>query len=627
MRMSIPFLDLLKKAKERFLPATTPSAPVPQRAVPAEKKPSSERLSKTVLPNTTRAPAPRDPFRAAAESAVTRTAPVSAIHGSAIPPRPRDLPPIVAFALEPTVERVISLQLSDVLAHVPADYVKSADTFDSTRSILLKASEIEKGMTKGQPSVSLATVYEQVPEIFLRSVPAEDSTQVVLPYDKVLAQFSSARVRSDQQQDQNVSQVETPILRTALEDTERFGTTIEPLQTSALPPVKVEPATAKTIAAAEPEPAVRGSSTAAAPTRIPFHHLPPNGAGVPATERVPASCGPPVPTPSSKATIPERIPFKVPPPSTDLRPKLTLVPGIEPAEEFAQAPRSSWTKQDDRKIAFGLSLILQNMPAFQLNGSPSAVPPEVRVEFPLSMIQPQLATGRVAIAPQVFQAAMPPNFRELFTIDPSETPVLLPLQEVLKNLPNAALQMREDQEQVEAGGAFETPFSIKAREDAQRFNVGAAPIQKAAETTSAPIKEASADKIDIESEEKIDAKEMVARVSALPGVAACSVTFTDGLILAGNLPDDLAADGLCAMAPSLLQRVERHILDTQLGSLTAMTLHCTKSPLTFFMHGDICLAVQHAGGEFPAETRQKLAEMAKKLSRTYAQPEAAHVDH
>jgi predicted regulator of Ras-like GTPase activity (Roadblock/LC7/MglB family) len=120
---------------------------------------------------------------------------------------------------------------------------------------------------------------------------------------------------------------------------------------------------------------------------------------------------------------------------------------------------------------------------------------------------------------------------------------------------------------------------------------------------------------------------MVMRASALPGVAGCSITFADGLILAGNLPKEVAAEGLCAMAPSLLQRIDKHMLDTGLGSLTGLTLHCAKSAFTFFMHGNICLGALHADGEFSPETQSKLAEMAKQLSRTYAQTETGHVDH
>jgi predicted regulator of Ras-like GTPase activity (Roadblock/LC7/MglB family) len=647
--MNISFLDLLKKAKDRFL-TPTPQRPVPPtRIVPVEKA-SGEKLSKTVLPNTTRNLSPVDPFQAAASASGGRTAAIMH-HRSGV--GRRDLPPVVALAISPKVERAISLPLSDILAQVPQGYVKSPEMFDTGRAVLLKASELEKGMAKGQPTVSLASVYEQVPEIFLRSVPPGDSTQLPLPFEKVMAQFTSARVRDDQERDQSVPQVETPILQVTIEDTAKFGTTMEPLQASAHPPVKVEPASAKSFAAAEPESAVRETThtsptrstiplselgiqptpppppqttEAGGPARIPFN-LPPNGTGASASERVPASSGPPVPTRSPKKAVPPPpAPFKVKPPSDDLRPKLTLVPGVEsvpePVEDFAPPPKVSRATTDDRKIVLPLDVVLHNMPAFQLTGSASGVPPEARIEFPLSLIQPQLATGRVAIPPRTFQAALPAQFRDLLKIDPSETAVLLPLQEVLKNLPTAALQMRDDQMEVEAGEQFETPFSIQAREDAERFKASMAAVSKPEEPPPAPTESA---KIDIE--EKIDAKQMVTRASALPGVAGCSITFSDGLILAGNLPKEIAAEGLCAMAPSLLQRIDKHMLDTGLGSLTGLTLHCAKSAFTFFMHGNICLGALHADGEFSPETQSKLAEMAKQLSRTYAQTETGHVDH
>jgi hypothetical protein len=81
------------------------------------------------------------------------------------------------------------------------------------------------------------------------------------------------------------------------------------------------------------------------------------------------------------------------------------------------------------------------------------------------------------------------------------------------------------------------------------------------------------------------------------------------------------------MAPSLLQKIERHMVDTKLGPLRAMTLHGEKSPMTFFMQGSICLSVLHVGEDLASQTQQELAEMTKALSRTYSQPEAAHVHH
>src|SRR6202035_4854480 len=142
----------------------------------------------------------------------------------------------------------------------------------------------------------------------------------------VLEQFTMVQVRSDQQRDERVPQLETPILQATIEDTKRFGTKIEPVESSILPAVPVNPATAEHFASAEPEaaeivtsPKVSASAQAISlndpatePAKVPFKidfetapplspslkipfQFPPNGTGALASERVPASCGPPVP--------------------------------------------------------------------------------------------------------------------------------------------------------------------------------------------------------------------------------------------------------------------------------------------------------------------------------------------
>jgi hypothetical protein len=116
---------------------------------------------------------------------------------------------------------------------------------------------VEKGMATGQPAASLITIYEQAPEVFIHPVTPDDLTQVALPFQKVLQQFETLQVREDQMEDQAVPQVDTPFLQVTIEDTQKFGTSLAPLQTSAAPPVKVEPATARSLAKAEPEPVVQ----------------------------------------------------------------------------------------------------------------------------------------------------------------------------------------------------------------------------------------------------------------------------------------------------------------------------------------------------------------------------------
>jgi hypothetical protein len=179
-------------------------------------------------------------------------------------------------------------------------------------------------------------------------------------------------------------------------------------------------------------------------------------------------------------------------------------------------------------------------------------------------------------------------------------------------------------------------ISIKAGEEAERVQIHPEPAPKVSEIPAEHAKVPK--KIEMERkepsgavlarEEKLDAKSVIGRACALPGVAACAIAFADdGLTLAGSLPAELAADGLCAMAPSLLQKIDNHMRGTKLGLFTAMTLHCAQWPLTFFIHGNICLTALHAGGELASETRAELARITQELSRTYPQPGPSHVDH
>lgn len=677
--MTIPFLSYFRRGKA--------AAPKEQLAAPPPKpldKPSSERFSKTVMPNATRTMAPQDPFEMAARSSAlggataVATAPaprtISFAAPSPAPTRSRDLPPAVALALEPNVERVISFELADVLTELPAEFLKPLESIDGSRRILLKAAEVEKGMAKGKPSVSLGTIYQQVPEIFVRTVAPSETAQVLLPFQKALDQFASLKTRADQERHQVVPQVETPFLKVTLEDSSRFGTKMEPLemQTGDLPTVRIEPPTAEAFAAAEPEampipPATASNGngqgqtpaaqkTTTAPTRIPFK-LSPNGTDAPAPESVPASSGPSVPTSFPSFPAPTRIPFKMTAPSDDLRPKpepwLTKESLPAPAEtptpeEMPAAPVAA--KPAEVKIALPLKPILQALPPFQLAADPSSVPADVRIELPFSLVQPQLASGRVVIPPKDFEAGMPSQYRSLFKAGEAATDVLLPLQEVLKNLPTASLRMRDDQEEQEAGVNFATPFSAKAEEDAKRFNVAGTPVAKPvvvvppvaetepvgpaeetpAATPSVPAPapaEPVADRplrsplqVALDTDEKLDGKAVVALINKIPGVRSCAIIFGDGLSLAGSLPAEFETDGLFAMAPSLMQRLENHIVDTKLGALRGMTLTCLKGAVTFFMHENLCLGALHSGGDLTTEVREKLTRVVHELSRKYSHP-------
>ncbi len=655
MTMTIPFLNFFKKVKDQALVKKEEPVVARKPATPVEK-PSSERFSKTVMPNATRTLPPQDPFATAAlppaaggqapgggaaVSASSTSSRTIAFGASApLAARPSDLPPAVALALEPMVERVIALELADIAAQIPPDYIKPIESIDGSRRILLKACEVERGMASKKPAVSLATVYQQVPEIFLRSIVPSDPTQVQLPFEKVLEQFASLQVRSDQDRHQAVPQVETPFLKVTLEDNSRFGTTTEVVEISDLPPVRIQPATAEAFAAAEPETAGNGfvrygsENAPAMPTRISLE-ISPNGTGGPASESVPASSGPSVPT-SLSAAAPTRIPFKLAVPGDDPQPQPAPWSTAEKQSVSAETTIvPSKESEAETKIALAVKPILQGLPPSQLCGDVNGVPSEAQVELPFSLIESQLATGRITVTPEALIAALPAEYRSLIKAG-EVADIVLPLHEVLKNLPSASLRMREDQEEQEAGGNIATPFSLKADEDAKRFHSAGTTVAKPLVTPPAAVEEAqipaapAEELLDLptrntlqiapETDEKLDDKEVVAHVNKLAGVKGCALIFSDGLSLAGSLPAEYETEGLCAMAPSLMQRIEKHMVETKLGALRGMTLSCANGAVTFFMHENLCLAVLHASDDLASEVQEELAQVVHDLSRKYSHP-------
>jgi predicted regulator of Ras-like GTPase activity (Roadblock/LC7/MglB family) len=722
--MTIPFLGLFKK-KSKPAPVAAP-APAPI------EKPSSERFSKTVMPNAARTFTPSAPAAAAPQAIAQTPAPPRSVSFNAPAPRTRELPPAVALALEPRVERAVSLQLSEVVAHMPPGFVRALEGNEGERTVLLKASELERGMANGRPAVAVAAIYEQVPDIFIRPALPRDPTQVQLPFQSVLEQFTKLQVRSDQHREQVVPQVETPFLRVTLEDDSKFGTSIGPVQTTPAPPVRLEPATAETIAAAEPEatarevctaaprPAIRltvppesnGKSNghaaaeptpaaptaaapsaaaaspapAAAPARIPFK-LSPKGTDAPAEQRVPASGGPSVPTSSGNAA-PARVPFKLSSASCDEQPATPAEPWLtKDSEETVAAPEKlasvpTASAKAETKITLPLRAVMQMLTPFQVIGDANSVPADARVHIPFALVEPQLATGRVHITPDQFAAALPAEFAGMFDARSTDAPVLLPLQEVLKNLPIATLRMREDQVEQEQGSSFATPFSAKAEEDAQRFKVAATPVPKPVvlpppaadpqppdakeeEPTAPPprivkfelpppaeqnsastngqqghnlaVSDAPSERNNegapppqvtdgtntvVQQEpcpgEELDGKAAVELIAALPGVTACALMFRDGLSLAGQLPDEYNADGLCAMAPSFMQRIENHMVETKLGDLRTMTLSCSRGAITFLLHDNLCLAALHVKDDLTSDVRERLAHIVHQVSKKYS---------
>src|SRR2546423_3925782 len=115
--MTIPFLSYFKRAKGTAAVKEAPPKPV----VPPLEKPSSERFSKTVMPNATRTLPPQDPFEMAARStalggqmAGVAVGPMADMFFSPGAESQGEFPPAVPVALALPVVRALSLELPDV---------------------------------------------------------------------------------------------------------------------------------------------------------------------------------------------------------------------------------------------------------------------------------------------------------------------------------------------------------------------------------------------------------------------------------------------------------------------------------------------------------------------------------
>src|SRR5262245_36486734 len=483
--MKLPFLRFFKKGEV----AEAAVVAADSRPVVTVEKPAADRYTKTFTPNATRqvvVEAPRA-YAPAGAGAATIAAPIPAVLPSLSsasslpastlvpPPRSHSVPlggapgprilmkdPEVSTAI---AERTISLPLSDINL---SEGLLQSGGLDPERRVIFKATDLERGMSSGKPSVKLRAIYQQAPEAFTREIAAEDPAEVVLPFAKVLEQFASFQVRSDQIIEETLPQVETPFLQVTLEDRERFKTEVTATTISA--PVPLATATPeaapdasidldspirltvpKEAAAAASKPIRLTPSTTPAPVTPPVAsvappvasvapatpRISPNGTGVPATERVPASSGSPVPTPlpsplapppaSSNSPAPAKIPLKISPPLGDLQ---------ESAAPKVSAPTAGVATvkfcDSGHRIRLPLRSILRGIAPCQLSGPTDTVAEDAVIELPFAIIQPQLASGKISISPAQLHSALPDKYRDTLTIEDQTTPISLPLQEVLQ---------------------------------------------------------------------------------------------------------------------------------------------------------------------------------------------------
>src|SRR5436309_14056582 len=147
--MTIPFLDLVRKAKEKFETKHRPAGVAPLPSV--QDKPESDKLAKRVMPYAVRTMTPESTAPALAAASVIAPRRISLTRQPI--GAPGDFGPRADVSVEPRGQRTLSLALSDVIAKMPDGYLKLQESFDTSRRLTLRAADVEHGLAAGRPSV------------------------------------------------------------------------------------------------------------------------------------------------------------------------------------------------------------------------------------------------------------------------------------------------------------------------------------------------------------------------------------------------------------------------------------------------------------------------------------------
>ncbi|MFQ3578480.1 MAG: roadblock/LC7 domain-containing protein, partial [Verrucomicrobiia bacterium] len=113
-------------------------------------------------------------------------------------------------------------------------------------------------------------------------------------------------------------------------------------------------------------------------------------------------------------------------------------------------------------------------------------------------------------------------------------------------------------------------------------------------------------------------KAIVKHISRLPGISSCLLMFTDGLPIAGNLPEGFDNEAFSALVPRFFAKVDQATSDLRLGSVESLTLHTSLAPVSFFVSGGVGMALIHNRSRFLPGVREKLVAIIRAVSRIYS---------
>ncbi len=178
-----------------------------------------------------------------------------------------------------------------------------------------------------------------------------------------------------------------------------------------------------------------------------------------------AQVGDSTPTPAL-AEEPEAVETPIPPQNFQPAAPQQLEAQAQPDSETA--PSRAIMPNGEPALIFSLPQLLMRLDADALGIEPTTVPLSGQIQVPLSLVKPQLTTGRVSLSvAQLMQYSDQISKPILSAANPG-VQVTLPLKDVFRQLPADVLQSRQRPAQPQEDSDIETPFSEGARQDAEQ---------------------------------------------------------------------------------------------------------------------------------------------------------------
>jgi hypothetical protein len=276
------------------------------------------------------------------------------------------------------------------------------------------------------------------------------------------------------------------------------------------------------------------------------------------------------------------------------------------------------------------SIIMNFPPELETPQIREAIASDAVIELPLALVKPQLESGRVTLSATVLRELLPPDLRARFAEIEEDIPI--PLQEIFKDLPLAAIRRRSDQEIEAPESAIATPFTLQAREDAERFDPGSKiqPLPEVLPAVDAPPEPEAASpstgkrpaplnferlQAVLMTDEPLDLKSVIEQLGNLPGLRGCVLAKQNGEVISASHWELERGAAILKRLPTLFREISEELSKLELRGLETITFYCQEEQLSTFSRGEFSLTVRHENRPFKPGVREKIQTVLTEIVR------------